>query len=167
MTPCGARAWGFMPPCVREAGHAGDHEDGMGGFYRIEDASGAAPAAAPIRHPCERCATGSVADGCEKSVRHPDGRLETVCCECWNRSVYERRAARKAQLAAMERCEFCGRRATYTAGRAVAVCGVHLKAARRGQARQMAGLGNLAFLGLFGAAADGDEQIRQWARGGA
>ena len=30
---CGKRLFGFMPPCVLPAGHAGDCTDGFGGFY--------------------------------------------------------------------------------------------------------------------------------------
>ena len=30
---CGKRLFGFMPPCVLPPAHAGDCQDGFGGFY--------------------------------------------------------------------------------------------------------------------------------------
>lgn len=32
-TPCGFKLLGFMPPCILETGHIGDHTDGFGGYY--------------------------------------------------------------------------------------------------------------------------------------
>ena len=33
MNACNFQAFGFMPPCVLEKGHAGNHLDGFGGCY--------------------------------------------------------------------------------------------------------------------------------------
>ena len=45
---CGLRCWGIMPPCVLPAGHAGDHEDGIGGFYTINPAEQVPRTPAPL-----------------------------------------------------------------------------------------------------------------------
>jgi hypothetical protein len=53
---------------------------------------------------------------------------------CHDRQNHERKARRKAELAAMPRCEVpgCRRRAAWTAGagQSVGLCGKHLNAAR-------------------------------------
>jgi hypothetical protein len=83
----------------------------------------------------------------------PDGppRIEGgswvgVCCECWNRGYYARRAARKAELAREPRCEVpaCTRRGRYRCGAdGVLLCGAHLKRARRAR---IDAAGPLAFI---------------------
>src|SRR3990172_13059978 len=52
------------------------------------------------------------------------------CTECHNRGYYERKAARKAQLAALPRCEFCNRRGSFIAVGSVLLCGQHLREAQ-------------------------------------
>ena len=69
-------------------------------------------------------------------VKMPGGEIIWVCCDCWNASVYARRAERKAALAALPRCEIngCRRRATGTIGyrgACASVCGRHAKKVER------------------------------------
>lgn len=84
-------------------------------------------------------------------VRHPDGTTEQWCTDCWNQSVYDRRAARKAQLAQRPRCEACGKRAgTWNAGagQTVLICGwCKRRALELAQSNAAKGP---AFLGMFG-----------------
>lgn len=70
------------------------------------------------------------------------------CCTCWNQSVADRRAARKAELAAMPRCEVsrCSRRGTWDVGHAptVKLCGQHKNKARQLLAGRLAPAASIA-----------------------
>jgi hypothetical protein len=79
-------------------------------------------------------------------VRMPDGRTQDWCCDCYNQSVYEYRAKRKAELAAMPRCEVpdCRRRKTWTVAGGVGLCGQHKKIAERGHQARCAQIGGMA-----------------------
>lgn len=75
----------------------------------------------PCPQPCiacaEECEPPACSGGCGRTQSdggHPlsnlsDGTL--ICVSCWNRSVEEHRAQRKAELAARPKCESCGKRA--------------------------------------------------------
>ena len=80
------------------------------------------------------------------SVRMADGSSRQVCCDCWNLSVHTRRAARKAQLAQMPRCEFCKRRATQIVGAhsyalpKAQLCGHHFQKAQAEVSKRICGM---------------------------
>ena len=98
--------------------------------------------------------------------QHPyyaEGREGTYrCTDCVAKANVEARAARKAQLAAEPRCEVagCSRRGSWRA-MGVLLCGAHLKAAKREQARVAAPLGILGGLMTFGR-----DDIIHWAERG-
>ena len=75
---------------------------------------------------------------CEVSM--PDGERLSVCTICWNASVQARRDGRKAQLAAMDRCEVpgCSRRGTQIVWGHTLMCGHHLRRAEQGHYKAMA-----------------------------
>src|SRR5438034_683047 len=78
---------------------------------------------------------------------HPHSPCEPACVDCWNAGVAARRAARKAQLDTMLRCEAtdCTKSATWNV-QGIGMCGWHKKLALR-PARPPAGL---EFLAMFG-----------------
>jgi len=61
-----------------------------------------------------------------QDVYFPDKHVETWCTPCWNANARKQQEDRKAQLAAMPRCEFCKRRGTFIAVGQVLLCGRHL-----------------------------------------
>ena len=75
---------------------------------------------------------------------------EMWCCACWSADVHRRRAARKAELASMPRCEVpgCRRRANWQVGgrERLGMCGHHKGRAQRAAQGSAAGMGGL---GLF------------------
>ena len=74
------------------------------------------------------------------------GERLLVCCECWNAGVAARRAVRKAQLAAMPRCEAqpCKLRQTVTLAGTAHLCGRHASKAQAEFLRQFSAYGILA-----------------------
>lgn len=78
--------------------------------------------------------------------QHPVYGGGARCTECHNRQYHEYKAKRKAQLAAMPRCEFCNRRGTYRVGAKVVgsdralLCGVHLRMADEEHAKRIGGM---------------------------
>ena len=84
---------------------------------------------------CTRC-------GAHSHYRNTAGE----CMPCHNLGVIERRAARKAQIAAMPRCEVdgCNRRGAWRTVGGLLLCGPHLERAK----------GKLAGFGIFGMAFD-------------
>lgn len=92
-----------------------------------------------IHPPCRRC--GTALRCCDEEVGH-DETVDGVCYLCkrtgrHNTAVRDCRAQRKAQLAAMPRCEYCNRRGSYLLGLIVQgesklrVCGHHRTAVAR------------------------------------
>ncbi len=62
------------------------------------------------------------------------GGILWVCNDCWNRSVYAYREARKLQLAEEPRCEVpgCKARGTFYVGdEHILLCGKHMKKVKR------------------------------------
>jgi len=95
----------------------------------------------------------AILDHCDHSRKthefsNPDGSSLWTCQECSNAYHQAWKAARKAQLDAMPRCEIpgCSRRATYSAF-SVGMCGFHLNKAQR--AHQKAMLTGAGGMGLF------------------
>lgn len=68
------------------------------------------------------------------------------CMDCHNAGCARRAAERKAQLAAMPRCEVpgCKRRATWIVGPRVELCGIHKRRAERRHNATAATMGGLA-----------------------
>lgn len=85
-----------------------------------------------------------------------------LCSDCINNRIHEANAKRKADLAAMPRCEFCHRRGTWKSY-GVLMCGKHLNNVKRAHNRNAMGAG---FMGMFMAASYTPECIRQMAKGG-
>lgn len=75
---------------------------------------------------------------CAVNMGH--GETLQVCDTCWNASVQARKAARKAQLAAMPRCEVpgCTRRGTQVVWGHTLMCGHHLRRTEQGHYKAMA-----------------------------
>lgn len=69
-----------------------------------------------------------------------------LCTECINRRNAERKAKRKAELDAMERCCCCNRRATLEHN-GTGICGRHFKAARREIHRRVGRAGGALIFG--------------------
>lgn len=70
-----------------------------------------------------------------------------VCVECYNAYVRARKAARRAQLDDLPRCEVasCTARGAWTVGHArVLLCGRHKERVRRAHLRECSQLGGLA-----------------------
>ena len=88
-------------------------------------------------------------DDATPCVTLPGGETLRVCSECWNEGVYARRAERKAELAAMPRCELCKRRGTSHVGSGrdrVLLCGRHTANAKAGYIREYIGDSPFLFL---------------------
>lgn len=96
--------------------------------------------------------------------QHPywmDGREGlALCTNCLNEHKRQQAIERKAQFAAMPRCECCTHRATYTSF-GVYLCGRHLNNAKRAHERNAGGMGGM---GLFVPVHYTPEEIRQMAR---
>lgn len=93
------------------------------------------------------------------------GTGERPCTDCWNRSVYDRRAAQKKALDESPRCEACGKnRGTWNAGACypkVLLCGWCLKRANKRLAPQ----DGVAAILMVGGPQVGPETILRAARG--
>ncbi len=81
-------------------------------------------------------------------VHRPGGETLLVCCDCWNRHVHARRAARRQELAewraTLPRCERCGKKpANWTVGR-WHLCGHCKEEVKREHYRNLAHAGALA-----------------------
>ena len=94
----------------------------------------------------DRCARGLCPSGAAKSSEVADGRR--VCCPCWNEHVTAWRAARKAELATLPRCEVpgCEHRGTWQFTGGVLLCGWHARTVKTHVQRLRASMGGL---GLF------------------
>ena len=81
-------------------------------------------------------------------VTMADGTVLNVCLDCWNASYYERRAARKAELAAwnasLPKCQRCGTRPAKWVVGPFDVCGYCKTAIIREHNRKLAGYGVMA-----------------------
>lgn len=66
-----------------------------------------------------------------------DGGCIAYCLPCRNRKIFEARAARKAQLAAMPRCQFCRRRGSRKVA-GVPLCRSHYRQAEAQYQMEMA-----------------------------
>ncbi len=75
-------------------------------------------------------------------VFRSNGSEQLVCCDCWNAGVDARKAARKAQLAEMPRCEVpgCKSRGTLTVARLTLMCGRHFHKAESEMVRRSGGM---------------------------
>ncbi len=99
---------------------------------------------AAANHILEECQHGDAT--CE--VSHPDGRTLHVCCDCWNRHIYARRAARKQELAewraTLPTCQRCGQRPGNWRVGAWSLCGRCKRATEREHYANLARAGGLA-----------------------
>ncbi len=82
---------------------------------------------------CTRCGTPCPND------RNSAGQ----CTACHNLGYDERKAARKEQLAAADRCECCDRRGTWKCS-GVLLCGWHLKKVKHAHDRAASSMGGMA-----------------------
>lgn len=88
---------------------------------------------------------------CEVDMGH--GETLYVCCECWNRHVYARQEARKAQLAehkaTLPTCDRCGKHgANWTYG-PFQLCGRCKTRSEKEHWQALAKTGNAAFAGMI------------------
>lgn len=94
----------------------------------------------------------------------------TRCWECLNKINAEIRAKRKAELAAMAKCEVCTRRrGTYKVGTdSVLLCGLCFTKVKAERNKRASKLGNFAYLAWFGEGMPSNrEAILSYARGDA
>lgn len=97
----------------------------------------------------DRCARGLCPSGAAKNSELSDGRH--VCCPCWNQHVDAWRAARKAELATLPRCDVprCRHRGTLQFAADSLLCGWHARPVKTHFRRLRA---SMSGLGLFVAA---------------
>lgn len=71
---------------------------------------------------------------------------KSYCCECCRAAEAQRKADRKAQLAAAPRCELCNRRGSWRVSAGVLLCGKHKANMQRSHYAILAPMGGM---GLF------------------
>jgi hypothetical protein len=91
----------------------------------------------------------------------PDGTPRARCCDCTNARNRAADARRKAELAALPRCEIpgCRARGNWTTGGAL-ICGRHLAKVKREHAKVCASIGGMA---LFMPITFGRDDVIRWA----
>lgn len=109
--------------------------------------------AQPDAQVCRDCGKAGVKAYVQPQLPRTRAELAThqpyaLCTDCLNAAGQRHRDNRKAQLAAMDRCEVdgCDKRGTWRAAGGLLLCGKHLRNAQAAHARACASLGGLALL---------------------